>query len=87
MFIGLRERGRGREGERKRERERNIDWLLPMCTTMTREQTYSLGRYVPDWELNLQPFGVQGWCPNQLSHLARTTYFLNARHLTYIYFI
>ena len=40
----------------ERERERNINQLPPYCAP-TRDQTYSLGM-CPDWNLNLQPFGV-----------------------------
>ena len=48
MFIDFRESGR--------ERERNIDWLPPVHA-LTRDWTQNLGM-CPDWELNLQPFGV-----------------------------
>ena len=45
----------------ERERDRDIDMrnnhLLPPVHTPTGDRTHSLGM-CPDWELNLQPFGV-----------------------------
>ena len=65
MCIGFRERGRsGVGGERNinvREKQRNIDQLPPIHS-LTRDQTHNLG-LCPDWELNLQPFGVWNNAP------------------------
>ena len=50
---------REREGEREKETsmwKRNIDQLPPICTP-TGDWTCNPGM-CPDWELNLQPFGV-----------------------------
>ena len=70
MFLLTLEREEGREGGRRerdevcvcvcvreRERERSIDWLPPISTS-NGDQTYNLSM-CPDWELNLQPFGVR----------------------------
>ena len=65
IFIVLeRKREVGREGGRwggEREREitvyeRNFSWLPPICAPPW-DQACSLGM-CPDWELNLQPFGI-----------------------------
>ena len=57
MFIDLLILGREREElGRGGERERNMDWLPPIHTE-TWDWTHSLD-ICPDWESNLQPFGV-----------------------------
>ena len=64
---------RERKGERERERER--DWLH-ICTP-TRDWTQNLGM-CPDWESNLQPFGVRDDAPTNWDTLAsvRRCFFL-----------
>ena len=60
-LILEREEGRERQGEREKHRctKKTSICCSPFMPTMR----------LPGW--NLQPFGVWGWCSNQLSHPAR----------------
>ena len=54
LFIYFLERGEGKE----EERERNISVRLPLMSPPTRDLAHNPGM-CPDWESNLQPFGLQ----------------------------
>ena len=73
------EGGREREKEREKqlcEKETSIRYLdgLPLVHTPTRDQTHSLGM-CPDWESNLQPFGLQDDAPTNWATLAKPAMF------------
>ena len=57
----------------ERERERSIDWLPPISTS-NGDQTYNLSM-CPDWELNLQPFGVRDNTPTKPAGQGSTCFF------------
>ena len=60
MFIDLRERGR--EEGKKNINVREKYQLLAPCMQPKWDGTCHLGM-CPDWELNLQPFVIQGYAP------------------------
>ena len=66
MFLLISERGKEKERETLMW-ERNIDQLPPM-RALTGDQTCNLGM-CPDWELNLQPFGVWDNNPTNWANL------------------
>ena len=70
MFYWFREKGRDIERERKTlMRERSIDWLPPTVPQMGIKHTIYVWA-LPDWELNLQPFGAQDDAPTNWATLA-----------------